>query len=100
MNDYILNQLDPSISRLWGGGELVIAGATSLQVLNALNTTGSWAAVLWEIERRYGHIVIVDGVDETGKILIRDPSEGTKYKMELAEFLLYWNQQGVYLRKQ
>lgn len=95
-----LNTLDPDTSRLWGGGELVIPGATPSQVVDALNTKGSWSAVLWEIGGRFGHIVVVDGIDETGKVKIRDPQgKGTKYKMEKDEFLRYWNQQGVYLRK-
>ena len=32
--------------------------------------------------------------------MIRDPQGlGTRYKMDKEEFLQYWNQQGVYLRK-
>jgi filamentous hemagglutinin len=95
-----LNKLDTEKSRLWGGGELVIPGATPLQLLKALNTTGSWAAVLWEIRAKIGHFVIVDGLETKNNVMIRDPQgEGTKYLMELKEFFKYWNQQGVYLRK-
>ena len=44
--------------------------------------------------------MVVDGFDETEKVMIRDPQGlGTKYKMDKEEFLQYWNQQGVYLRK-
>ncbi|MGK7901393.1 MAG: papain-like cysteine protease family protein [Hormoscilla sp.] len=96
----VLNSLDEEVSRLWGGGELVIPGATESQLLDALNATGSWAAVLWESGARMGHVVIVDGIDETGKVMIRDPrGQGTKYKMNRDDFLQYWNQQGVYLRR-
>lgn len=95
-----LNTLDPGDSRLWGGGELIIPGATESQLLDALNSTGSWAAVLWESGARIGHLVIVDGIDQTGKVMIRDPrGEGTRYKMNRDDFLQYWNQQGIYLRK-
>lgn len=96
----VLNSLDEEVSRLWGGGELVIPGATESQLLDALNATGSWAAVLWESGARMGHVVIVDGIDETGKVMIRDPrGQGTKYKMNRDDFLQYPNQQGVYLRR-
>ena len=45
------------------------------------------------------HLVIVDGFDKNGKVLIRDPWHGTRYKMEKAEFLNYWNTRGVYMEK-
>ena len=54
------------------------------------------AAILWETLADLGHIVIVDGLDDTGKILIRDPWNDTQYKMELEEFFNYWNLQAVY----
>ncbi len=96
-----LNHLDTETSRLWGGGELVIPGTTPSQLLEVLSTTGAWIAVLWEEGARIGHFVVVDGLDETGKVMIRDPQgKGTRYKMEEKDFLQYWNQQGVYLRRQ
>lgn len=44
-------------------------------------------------------MVLVDGLDETGYVLIRDPWDGTKYKMTREDFLKYWNTQAVYWRK-
>jgi Papain-like cysteine protease AvrRpt2 len=93
---FALNTLDASSSRLWLGGTVFIPGATNSEVVEVLVSTGSWAAVLWETLADLGHIVIVDGFDNTGKILIRDPWNATKYRMELAEFLNYWNLQAVY----
>ena len=73
-----------------------IPGATNSEIVEVLISTGSWAAILWETLADLGHIVIVDGLDDTGKILIRDPWNATKYKRELEEFLNYWNLQAVY----
>ncbi|MEG4801520.1 papain-like cysteine protease family protein [Microcoleus sp. ARI1-B5] len=91
-----LNTLDTNSSRFWLGGTMSIPGATNSEIVEVLISTGSWAAILWETLADLGHIVIVDGLDDTGKILIRDPWNATKYKMELEEFLNYWNLQAVY----
>jgi hypothetical protein len=40
---------------------------------------------------KIGHWVVVDGIDETGIVLIRDPYEATKYKMNLKNFQKTWN---------
>ncbi|MEK0194191.1 papain-like cysteine protease family protein [Microcoleus anatoxicus] len=91
-----LNTLDTDTSRFWLGGTISIPGARNYEIVEVLITTGSWAAILWETLADLGHVVIVDGLDDTGKIMIRDPWNATKYKMELAEFLNYWNLQAVY----
>ncbi len=91
-----LNTLDASGTRFWLGGTVCIPGATYPEIIEVLITTGSWAAILWEPLVDLGHIVIVDGLDDAGKIMIRDPWNATRYKMELEEFLSYWNIQAVY----
>ena len=90
-----LNILDATSSRFWLGGTISLPGATNYEIVEVLISTGSWAAILWETLAELGHIVIVDGLDDT-KIMIRDPWNATKYKMELEEFLNYWNLQAVY----
>jgi len=42
------------------------------------------------------HMAIVDGIDEAGRVMIRDPWEGTSYKMEQEEFFKFWNQIAVF----
>ena len=91
-----LNTLDYRGSRLWLGGTVSIPGATYSEIIDVLISTGSWSAVLWEPLAELGHIVVVDGIDDTGKILIRDPWNGTRYKMEREEFITYWNSQAIY----
>ncbi len=49
-----------------------------------------------EFGNRVGHMVVVDGLDVTGLVLIRDPWEGTRYKMNIDEFLKVWNQIAVF----
>ncbi|MCD9571447.1 papain-like cysteine protease family protein [Pseudomonas protegens] len=47
---------------------------------NALNKTGSWSAMMWGSGNKTGHWVVVDGVDSAGRVLIKDPFNGTQYK--------------------
>lgn len=94
-----LNFFSPESSPLWQGGPLDITGATYSQVFEALNTTGSWAAILWEVGASIGHMVVIDGISNDGYILIRDPWQGTRYKMIKDDLLLYWTQQGVYRKR-
>jgi Papain-like cysteine protease AvrRpt2 len=68
----VLNALN-STSSGWVGAPLSIPGASNIQLIEVLNTTGSWAAMLWESEKTIGHMIIVDGFDDEEKILIRDP---------------------------
>jgi ABC-type bacteriocin/lantibiotic exporter with double-glycine peptidase domain len=95
-----LNELNPDTSGQWKGAFLNLPGATQFQVFETLNTTGSWAAVLWEKGVGIGHMIIVDGLDEDEYVMIRDPWQGTRYRMIIDDFLQYWSQSGVYwLRK-
>ena len=93
----VLNALNSTSSAdRWVGSPLSIPGASNIQLIEVLNITGSWAAMLWESEKSIGHMIIVDGFDDEEKILIRDPWAGTKYKMDIEEFLNYWTLFAVY----
>lgn len=92
----VLNALNSTSSHCWVGAPLSIPGASNIQLIEVLNTTGSWAAMLWEYEKTIGHMIIVDGFDDEERILIRDPWAGTSYKMDIEEFLDYWTLFAVY----
>jgi len=94
-----INNLVPEGSVRWQGGPISIPGATDSQVFEVLNTTGSYAAVFKETGARIGHLVVVDGVDKAGRVMIRYPWEGTKYTMKKEDFLNYWNTEAIYGRK-
>ncbi len=96
-----LNILDPDDSRQWIGGSLTIPGATESQLFDTLNETGTWGALLkeWRPGIKLSHVVIVDGIDDRGKVLIRDPWEGTRYKMTREDFLNYWTTNAIFQRK-
>ncbi len=96
---YAMNQLSSCEDGEWKGGYFKITGATARQVFLSLCSTGSWIAELREPLKKMGHFVVVDGIDEQEKPIIRDPWDGTRYKMETEEFLKHWNQQGVFWRK-
>ncbi|MCE4056173.1 cysteine peptidase family C39 domain-containing protein [Pseudomonas sp. Au-Pse12] len=63
---------------------------------NALNKTGSWSAMMWDSGNKIGHWVVVNGVDDVGRVLIKDPFNGTQYKMGIDSFKDVWNGQAVY----
>lgn len=46
-----------------------------------------------------GHLVVVDGLDEAGNVMIRDPQHGTRYEMTQKDFMKYWSNRAVF-RKQ
>jgi len=94
-----LNQLAEEGSSQWMGGYLDIPGTSSIELLEVLISTGTWIAELREPGARLGHLVVVDGCDALGRICIRDPWDGTKYKMEPEEFWQYWTQMGIYVRE-
>ncbi len=90
-----LNELTPATSHRWQAG--FIDTSTPLAAFNLLlNTEQSWMAQRSEFGNRVGHMVVVDGLDLTGFVLIRDPWEGTRYKMNIDEFLKVWNQIAVF----
>lgn len=94
-----LNELAPSNIGIWRGGNFGVELAEIPTLLKRLSAKGSWAAEMKEFGNPIAHLVVVDGFDEAGRLRIRDPWNGTRYKMEEAEFLNYWNTRGVYLEK-
>jgi hypothetical protein len=97
-----LNQLGNLAGR-WIGAPIGIEGATDEELLRVLMGTGSWAAGFWEDGAPIGHVVVVDGFDEVGRVLIRDPwglqrssMQGVRYKMTVDAFLDVWSRQAVY----
>ncbi|NER08433.1 MAG: hypothetical protein F6K17_40795 [Okeania sp. SIO3C4] len=90
-----LNQLSPASLHRWQGGYLDTS--TSLAAFNLLlRTAKPWMAQMKEIGNRIAHMVVVDAFDETGLVLVRDPWEGTSYKMEIDQFLQVWSQIAVF----
>jgi RHS repeat-associated protein len=72
-------------SKIWQGGSV----EASDEMLKALNKQGSWAALL-NPKAKLGHFVIVDGFDNAGNILIRDP-RGLGYSLSTNNFLELWS---------
>jgi ABC-type bacteriocin/lantibiotic exporter with double-glycine peptidase domain len=58
--------------------------------LEALNQTGLWSAMLFEAGARFGHWVCVSGLDQAGRVMILDPADGTRYVMDIEEFMAHW----------
>ncbi len=79
------------------------AKSVTEQSLDALLRGEGWAAELRELApasnyRRLeiAHTVVIDGLNELGNIMIRDPADGTRYEMTRRDFLKHWNLMAVY----
>ncbi|HEY9869284.1 MAG TPA: hypothetical protein V6D08_08970 [Candidatus Obscuribacterales bacterium] len=70
------------------------------RALDALILSGKpWGAELREEfahRAAMGHMVVVDGLDEAGHLMIRDPQHGTRYEMTRDAFLKHWSDRAVY----
>jgi hypothetical protein len=81
-----------------------IGNGVTQESLNGLLHQKGWAAELREIRpptaqfRRIepGHTVVVDDLDNSGNIMIRDPADGTRYEMTRKNFIEHWNLTAVY----
>ncbi len=74
----------------WVAGVPEATGLTDEQLVDALSELfGPWIARMGS-SSKLGHYVIVDGVDDAGLVMIRDPAQGTSYRMAMADFLLEW----------
>lgn len=59
----------------------------------------SWGAELkdeFRLRVNMGHMVVVDGLDEAGNIMIRDPQHATRYEMTREDFIKHWTGRAVY----
>jgi RHS repeat-associated protein len=78
----------------WRGGS--VAGVDNRdQVFSALNTTGAWGAMMRGAKGGY-HMVVVDGLDSSGSVLIRDPHNGSSYTTPYSEFINVWTGEAVF----
>lgn len=46
-----------------------------------------------------GHMVVVDGLDKAGNLIIRDPQHRTKYEITKEAFLKYWSDRAVFRKE-
>ncbi len=74
--------------------------ADSESALNELLRRGkSWGVELKDEFRRQvsmGHMVVVDGLDEAGNVMIRDSQHATRYEMTREDFIKHWTGRAVY----
>lgn len=64
--------------------------------IEILGLAGSWVAELREVRAKVGHAVVVDGVNDDNTLTIRDPFDGTSYRMRVEAFLTYWTWTAVW----
>lgn len=78
-----LNGIDKDTDEVWFGEFIEDTGL--LSVLHK----GSAGAVLQD-GSPLGHLVMIDGIDKEELFIIKDPFDGTSYKMTEEDFLKHW----------
>jgi filamentous hemagglutinin len=84
-----LNIMDPGATRTWIGGFIDAAGGP-LQEFHSANSKGSWAAQMY-LGGGEHHTIVVDGLNDLGQVMVRDPATGTRYNMLMDDFLGSWS---------
>lgn len=83
-------------TREWRGSALDVPAMGGRRAIALLSATGSWAAELYALGARLAHAVVVDAVNDDDTLGMRDPFDGTSYKMEVDAFLTYWSWTAVW----
>ena len=82
-------------SGVWKGGFINVI-TNPRRVFSVLNRNGSFATTLRTQSMKVSHMVVVDGLDDAGRVIIRDPSTGTRYLMNWDDFVKVWEGKSVY----
>ncbi len=61
-----------------------------------LNSGHSWTAQVVTKKKRIAHAVVIDGANDEGHIMVRDPEKGTRYELTRDDFLAHWSGRAVY----
>ena len=80
----------------WRGAQVNVPAMGERAAIEILSLSGSWVAELREVRAKIGHTVIVDGVNGDDTLSIRDPFDGTSYRMRVEDFLTYWTWTAVW----
>lgn len=76
------------------GQEWRLAGARPIEAQNKLysylDSNQPWAAEFRD-QGKIAHLVVVDGLNDLGQIMIRDPAKATRYELAETDFLSLWN---------
>jgi len=99
----LARELRETTGQSWIGGMISVGGepADTFRVLNDMGQP--WGAEVL-ISTDVGHIVnqgnmhhmvVVDGLDDLGRVKIHDPWEGSSYSVELDDFLNHWTEKAV-----
>ena len=82
-------------SGVWKGGFINVITNPG-RVFSVLIRNGSFATTLRTPSMKVSHMVVVDGLDDAGRVIIRDPSTGTRYLTTWDDFVKVWEGQSVY----
>lgn len=74
----------------WQGGGMKLSGNQTVEGLFRFfcDEASPWIAEVGPIGHE--HYIIIDGIDDIGRVMIRDPGQGTSYRMLLDDFLQEW----------
>ncbi|MCC6554697.1 MAG: C39 family peptidase [Polyangiaceae bacterium] len=78
----VLNEMDPRVDKSWRADQY--RGTDPAEAVRDLSADGPWIACTAQ------HMVVVDGLDAAGNVIIRDPAGGAIYTTTLGDFARYW----------
>jgi len=88
-----LNTLAPRENFRWVAGTPKLP-LTDEEIIRRLSTK-VWSPTM-QFGSGLGHNITIDGIDNRNLLFIRDPWEGTGYKMEIRDFIRYWGGRGIW----
>jgi hypothetical protein len=60
-----------------------------------MNVGMTWAAEI-KSYKAPNHLVVVEGINETGHLIIRDPARNRPVTVSIEDFLWFWTERAVY----
>ncbi len=90
----LMNEL-AGTSGVWKGGFINVI-TNPRRVFSVLIRNGSFATTLRTPPMKVSHMVVADGLDDAGRVIIRDASTGTRYLITWDDFVKVCEGQSVY----
>ena len=65
------------------------------EAMSHISSRVNWIAE-FKVFGEGAHVVMVDGMDSAGNLMIRDSGIGKRYELKVSDFLQYWNGNAVF----
>jgi hypothetical protein len=90
----VMNELDPRAAKDYSWHAEAVYDDVPVATLKKMSDRGPWIALMRTTTSngKFGsHSVVVDGIDSSGNVMIRDPAhKGSRYQMTGTDFNEHW----------